>query len=155
MRPGRALVKNTRHSTERNECMIPSSSRIPRYLFALLMVYGVASLIHFAHNAEFVADYPNLPVWLSRSKVYLAWFAVTAVGAVGMALLQLRFRVPGLVLIAGYAALGLAGLDHYWAAPFSAHSLAMNATIGFEVAAAAVLLATVLLLLFRGQVGVG
>jgi len=155
MRPARALDKDTKHSTEHDDFMVRSSSRIPGYLLVLLMVYGVASLIHFAHNAEFVFDYPNLPVWLTRSKVYLAWVAITAVGAAGIALLKLRLRVPGLVLIAGYAALGFAGLDHYWVAPFSAHSLAMNATIGFEVAAAAVLLATVLLLLFRGQVGAG
>jgi len=73
------------------------------------------------------------------------------VGALGVALLKLRFRRLGLFLMAGYAALGFAGRDHYWVAPFSAHSLAMNATIGFEVAAAAGLLAAVLLLLLRPE----
>jgi hypothetical protein len=129
--------------------MKQSSPRIPKHLFVLLIIYCVASLIHFVHNAEFVSDYPNLPVWLTRSKVYLASLAVTAVGAVGIVLFKLRARLLGLVLIAGYAALGFAGLDHYWVAPVSAHSLAMNATIWFEVAAAAVLLAAVLVLLFR------
>jgi hypothetical protein len=129
--------------------MVQSSSRIPNYLFVLLMIYWVASLIHFAHNAEYVSDYPNLPIWLTRSKVYLAWLAVTAVGAAGIALLKLRLRSLGLLLIAGYAALGFAGLDHYWVAPVSAHSLAMNATIWFEVAAAAAVFVTVVVLLFR------
>jgi hypothetical protein len=129
--------------------MVQSSSRIPNHLLVLLVIYCVASLVHFAHNAQFVSDYPNLPVWLTRSKVYLAWLAVTAIGAVGIVLLKLRVRVLGLLLVAGYAALGFAGLDHYWVAPVSAHSLAMNATIWFEVAAAAVLLMTVLALLFR------
>lgn len=126
-----------------------SSSRIPNSLFVWIIVYCAASLIHFAHNAEFVSDYPNLPAWLTRSKVYLAWLAVTSVGAIGIVFLKLRLRLLGLLAIAGYAALGFAGLDHYWVAPVSAHSWAMNATIWFEVAAAAVLLATVVALLFR------
>ena len=135
--------------------MAQPSSRIPRHLLVLLVIYFVASLIHFAHNAQFVSDYPNLPGWLTRSKVYLAWLAVTAVGSAGLVLLKLRLRLLGLLLSAGYAALGFAGLDHYWVAPVSAHSLAMNATIWFEVAAAAVLLASVLALLFRSAPSVG
>jgi hypothetical protein len=116
--------------------------RIPRYLSVLLIIYCGASLVHFAHNAEFLSEYPNLPVWLTRSRVYLAWLAVTAVGAGGVVLLRLGLRSPGLLLIAGYAALGFAGLDHYWVAPVAAHSLAMNATIWGEVAAAAALFVT-------------
>jgi hypothetical protein len=113
------------------------------------VIYCLASFIHFAHNAEFVSDYPNLPVWLTRPKVYLAWLAVTAVGAVGVVLLKLRLRMLGLLSIAGYAALGFAGLDHYWVAPVSAHSLVMNATIWIEVAAAAILFVATVGLLFR------
>jgi len=124
-------------------------ARVPRFLFVLLAIYCGASLIHFAHNAEFVRDYPNLPVWLTRSKVYLAWLAATSVGIAGVALLSLRFRLLGLLVVAGYAALGFAGLDHYWVAPLAAHSLAMNVTIWFEVASAAVLLAATLTLLLR------
>jgi hypothetical protein len=127
--------------------------RIPNYLLVLLIVYCGASLIHFVHNAEFVSAYPNLPIWLTRSKVYFAWLAITAVGATGVVLLRLGLRMPGLVLIAAYAALGFAGLDHYWVAPASAHSLAMNATIWFEVAAAAVLLVTVVALLLSQRLG--
>jgi len=127
----------------------PSPARIPSYLLVLLAVYFGASLIHFAHNAEFIAEYPNLPAWLTRSNVYLAWLAVTGVGAAGILLLKLGFRLLGLLLIAGYAALGFAGLDHYSRAPVSAHTLAMNASIGFEVAAAAVLFAVTLALLLH------
>src|SRR5438046_1975680 len=116
--------------------------RIPRYLLVLIVIYCGASFIHFAHNAEFVSEYPNLPIWLTRSKVYFAWLAVTAVGVAGITLLGLGLRSLGLLLIACYAALGFAGLDHYWAAPVAAHSLTMNATIWFEVAAAAILFVT-------------
>ncbi len=130
------------------------SARIPGYLLALLAIYCTASLIHFVHNAEFVSAYPNLPPWLTRSKVYFAWLAITAVGGAGILLLKSGLRLPGLLLIAGYAALGFAGLDHYWVAPASAHTLAMNATIGFEVAAAAALLmVTIALLLRRSSAG--
>lgn len=123
--------------------------RIPKYLWVLIIIYCGASLIHFIHNAEFVSEYPNLPIWLTRSKVYLAWLAVTAVGVVGIVLLRQGFRSLGLLLIAGYAALGFAGLDHYWVAPVAAHSLAMNATIWFEVAAAAFLFVAAGVLLYR------
>src|ERR1700712_5391665 len=99
-----------------------TSARVPGFLLVLVAIYCVASLIHFTHNAEFVKDYPNLPVWLTRSKVYLAWLAVTSVGVLGVTLLGLRFRLLGLLVIVGYAALGFAGLDHYWVAPFAAHS---------------------------------
>ena len=127
-------------------------SRVPAHLLVLLAVYCAASLIHFVHNAEFVADYPNLPAWLTRSSVYGAWLAIAAVGVAGVVLLQLGFRVLGLLVIAGYAGLGFAGLDHYWVAPLSAHTLAMNATIWFEVAAAGVLfVAAVAQLLRSGQ----
>ena len=127
----------------------PLPARIPVFLIVLLAIHCAASLIHFAHNAEFVADYPNLPAWLTRSKVYLAWLAVTSVGVVGVVLLRLRLRVAGLLVIAAYALLGFAGLDHYWVAPFAAHTLAMHATIGFEVVSAGALLAATLLLLLR------
>jgi hypothetical protein len=131
---------------------VQTSARVPGLLLVLLAIYCAASLIHFAHNAEFVEDYPNLPIWLTRSKVYLAWFAATSVGVIGVALLSLRFRLLGLLVIVSYAALGFAGLDHYWVAPFAAHSIAMNATIWFEVLSAAVLLVATLVLVFaRGS----
>ena len=124
-------------------------SRIPGYFLWLIGVYCAASLIHFTHNAEFVTDYPNLPAWITRTSVYGAWLAITAVGAAGLLILKLGLRLPGLLVIAGYAALGFAGLEHYWVAPVSAHTLAMNATIWFEVAAAAALMVATLALLIR------
>lgn len=129
----------------------PPSTRIPKSLFALIALYCAASLVHFAHNAEFIADYPNLPAWLTRSKVYLAWLAVTSVGVFGIVLLRLRHRSWGLVVVAAYAVLGFAGLDHYSVAPMARHTFAMNATIGCEVACASILFAAALLLLRRSS----
>jgi len=110
------------------------------WLGGLLLLYLAASLLHFVHNAEYVADYPNLPAWLGRADVYLAWLALAAIGAVGWALYRFGWRLAGLLLIGVYAGFGFAGLLHYTRAPFAAHTPAMNFTIWFEVAAAALLL---------------
>ena len=113
-----------------------------RALLSLVLVHTAASLVHFVHNAAYLADYPNMPVWLSPAGIYGVWLAEAAVGALGV-VLMLRGRRAGLVLIAIYAVLGLAGLDHYTLAPMSAHTLAMNATIWLETATAIVLLGCV------------
>lgn len=109
-------------------------------LLALCGAYCLASLAHFVHNAEFVALYPNMPAGLSRSTIYSAWFAITAIGALGLLLVRSRYAILGFILIAVYAALGFDGLGHYALAPMSAHTLVMNLTIWCEVLAAAALL---------------
>jgi len=108
-------------------------------LVALLLLYGVASLIHFTHNAEFLGEYPNMPDWLSRPEVYLAWSAQSAIGVCGYVLWRRGRRVLGLSVIAAYAAIGFDGLAHYARAPFAAHSATMHFTIWLEVVTAAVL----------------
>lgn len=47
----------------------------------LFVLYTLASLVHFSHNAEYIAFYPGLPAWMTRESVYLAWLAVASVGA--------------------------------------------------------------------------
>jgi hypothetical protein len=101
-------------------------------LATLVALYFVASLLHFSHNAEYIALYPNLPAWLSREKVYLAWLAVSAVGLVSGALWMLGWPVIAGIVLALYGALGLGGLAHYTLALCSDHTLATNLTIGFE-----------------------
>lgn len=122
---------------------------VGRGLLILLLAYTAASLLHYAHNAEFLADYPNIPAWLSRGKVYAAWFAVTAVGLIGYLLVWRGYRLVGLPVISVYAALGFDGLAHYGVAPFSAHTATMNLTIWLEVATAAVLLIAVVTLMAK------
>ena len=112
-------------------------------LLFLILTYCAASLLHFVHNAVYLHDYPNLPASLSAARIYAVWCGVTAVGVLGYWLRRAGYRVAGLVVIAIYAALGFAGLDHYALAPVSAHSLAMNLTIGLEALAAAALLIAV------------
>ena len=112
-------------------------------LGALLLAYMAASLLHFAHNAEFLSDYPNLPDWLTRSGVYLTWTGLALIGLGGFALYLLGWQSFGLFLIGLYAAFGFDGLLHYSRAAFDAHTAAMNFTIWFEVIAAAILLVAV------------
>ena len=110
----------------------------------LLLLYCAASLVHFVHNAEYISDYPNLPDWLSRSRVYVAWLAIFAIGVVGYALCRRGHGLIGLIVLAVYAGFGFDGLLHYTLAPFAAHTIAMNLTIWFEVVAATLLFVTVI-----------
>src|SRR5580692_12642722 len=105
-------------------------------LLMSILVYGAASLGHFVHNAVYLDLYPNMPTWLTPLGVLTAWLGVAAIGTVGYCLFRKGLTVTGLAVIALYAALGFAGLDHYAIAPISAHSLMMNATIVAEVLAA-------------------
>jgi hypothetical protein len=106
----------------------------------LLLLYASASLLHFAHNAEYLARYPNLPPSWSRADVYLAWCAVTALGVAGYLIYRRGHRAFGLTLLSVYAGLGFGGLLHYTRAPVDHHSTMMNVTIWTEVAAAALVL---------------
>jgi hypothetical protein len=118
----------------------------PSALGVLLAVYAAASLVHFAHNAEYLPFYPNLPPSWSRPEVYLAWCAVTVLGILGYLLYRRGRLQAGLVLLGLYALLGFAGLLHYTRAPMSHHSVGMNLSIWIEVAAAAALLIHVIAL---------
>jgi len=115
------------------------SPHLPAPIWALVALYCIASLIHFSHNAEYIAFYPNMPLWLTREKVYLAWLAITGVGIVGAILALSGWRMTAALFLAAYGALGLDGLGHYALALCSAHTFAMNFTIWFEVVAGAVL----------------
>ncbi len=121
-------------------------------LALLLAVYTVASLAHFAHNAEYIAFYPGLPRGLTREGVYLAWAAVTTLGAAGLLAARRGWHAAGLVLLGLYGACGLDGLLHYTLGLCSEHTLVTNATIWAEAGSGLVLLlATVLLLVRRAR----
>jgi len=113
-------------------------------LLVALVAYAAASLLHHAHNAELLAEYPGMPAWLSRAGVYWAWSVVTGLGALAYLLLCRGRPRAGLLLLAIYATYGFGSLAHYALAPPSAHGAAMNATIAAEVATAAWLLAAVI-----------
>ena len=114
-----------------------------RALLILFLVYAGASLVHYAHNAEFLAEYPNMPAWLSRMKVYAAWLGATTLGLFGYLLVRRGYQIAGLCVLAISAALGFDGLGHYSLAPLSAHTPLMNLTIWLEAASAALLLVAV------------
>ena len=135
--------------------LLASSSGLPKHLRALLGLYCIASLAHFGHNAEYIAFYPNMPAWLTREKVYLAWLAITGVGIVGALLVAAAWRTTGVVLIAVYGAFGLDALGHYTLALCSEHTLAMNFTIWFEAVAGLGLAASASWFALRNAVGRG
>jgi hypothetical protein len=108
-----------------------------KVLAVLLFAYATASLVHHVHNAEFLADYPNMPAWITRPAVYAAWLCETMLGATGYLLLRRGHPAFGLSVVAIYAALGFDAFVHYALAPAGAHTAAMNATIWLEAAAAA------------------
>jgi hypothetical protein len=108
---------------------------LPRHIQRLFLVFFVANLTHFAHNAEYIAYYPGLPSWLTRENVYLAWVAGASVGLSGLLVYRTKWKVLGLTLVAAYGALGIDGLAHYTLALCSEHTLATNVTIWFEVLA--------------------
>jgi hypothetical protein len=126
-------------------------------LLALVLAYGMASLAHHVHNALYLDSYPHMPVFLTSASVYGAWVCVAAIGLAGYLSYRRGRRLPGLVLLAAYAGIGLYGLGHYRLAPISAHTPAMNVTIALEVGTATILLIAVARLVLkqsrRGQCG--
>jgi hypothetical protein len=124
-------------------------SQMLKPFLVLVAAYFLTSFDHFAHNAEFICEYPNLPAWLTRAKVYRAWLAITSVGLVGFIMIKNKLIPAGLLLVAAYAALGFDGLGHYAVAPLELHTLGANVTILSEVVAAALLLPATVYLLLR------
>jgi hypothetical protein len=114
-----------------------------RRLGALLLAYGAASLLHFAHNAAFADAYPNLPGALSAPVVLGVWAAEALLGLGGWIALRREWEGTGLAALGLYAALGFDGLGHYALAPASAHTFTMNLTIALEALTAAALLTAV------------
>jgi hypothetical protein len=115
--------------------------RDTRVFRLVILAYAVASLIHFAHNALYLRAYPHMPLWLTATGVWAAWLTLTSIGTLGYYVYRFRSQTAGALIIAVYALLGFAGLDHYVVAPVAAHSIAMHLTIIVEAATAAVLLA--------------
>src|SRR5262245_65412815 len=91
-----------------------------RALAVALLLVGTAGLVHFIHNAEFIADYPGLPATWTRAGVYGAWLAMTGVGIMGWLLLRKGWRILGSIVLAAYALCGVDSLGHYVVAPLSA-----------------------------------
>lgn len=122
-----------------------------RILPLALAACAAATLVHHAHNAEFLDQYPHLPAWLSRTWVYVAWTATTGAGLLGYLLLRRGHRPAGLGLLFAYGCYGLDGLVHYALAPLSAHTAMMNASIWLEAAAGLVLLTLTVLVARKAE----
>ena len=110
------------------------------------VLYSAATLLHFAHNAEYLIQYPNLPASWSRAEIYAAWCCLMALGLLGYGLYALGPRRIGLTTLGLYACLGFGGLLHYSRAPMAHHSSMMNLTIWTEAIAGTLLLVNVIFL---------
>lgn len=108
-------------------------------LLTAVLAYASASLLHFTHNAEFLGEYPNLPAWITRAWVYIAWGGQSAVGLIGYLMLRQGRPRPGLIALGIYGLTGFAGLLHFAAAPMSSHTGVMQLTIWVEAATGAAL----------------
>lgn len=106
--------------------------RLPTWFGMLLAAHFLAGLAHFSHNAEYLPFYPGMPAWLTREQVYLAWGAVTAVGALALYLNWRAWMGSALLCFAVYGALGLDGLLHYTLGLCTEHTWVANLTIWSE-----------------------
>lgn len=113
---------------------------LPRHIWVLIVLYFIASLAHFTHNAEYIAFYPGMPAWLNPEKVYLAWLGVTSVGFAALWLLSFGLPTPAVLLLGIYGAFGLDGLAHYALALCSEHTIWANITIWSEATTGLLLL---------------
>ena len=120
-------------------------------MHVLFALYTLASLTHFVHNAEFIALYPGLPVWMTRESVYLAWLAVGGTGLLAIACSRFGWRRTAAALLVVYGLLGVDGLLHYTLALCSEHTAATNATIWAEVVLGIMLACTATVRLRRGS----
>ncbi|MGV3742912.1 MAG: hypothetical protein ACO1NO_11450 [Burkholderiaceae bacterium] len=116
--------------------------RLPSHIPWLAVLYCIASLLHFSHNAEYISYYPNMPSWLTREHVYLVWAAVTSVGVAALLLHRFGWPLASVICLAVYGSFGFDALGHYSLARCSQHTLAQNLMIWFEVAAGAGLLSS-------------
>ena len=126
-----------------------TAAHLPKPVWLLLAVYFIASLTHFAHNAEYIAYYPNMPAFITRETVYWAWLAVSSLGVAGLIVSRMGLHALGALLLMAYGACGLDGLLHYTLALCSEHTLATNLTIWFEVLAGVALALASLAMLVR------
>jgi hypothetical protein len=142
------FTRNEMNTKENNQLTgMPST----RGLVIFACLYCAAALIHFTHNAEYLADYPNMPKWITRGGVYFVWAAETLIGVGGAFLLWRGYARVGTLLLMIYAALGFDGLLHYSLAPMAAHSFMMNFTILFEVATGVLVISAGAMYLHRAR----
>jgi len=92
---------------------VSGKERARRALPRLLILYAAASLLHFVHDAEYLAQYPNLPSSWSRADIYVAWCCISTLGVAGYLFYLHGNRAVGLTFLASYAVLGFGGLLHY------------------------------------------
>ena len=96
-----------------------------------------------------LAPQANMPAWITRETVYLAWLGIGCLGFAGLLMWRFKLFALGMLCFAAYGALGIDGLAHYTLALCGEHTMATNFTIWFEVITGFALLMTSALWLAR------
>ena len=113
-----------------------------RGLLVLLVVTGVASILHYVDNVIFFDAYPE-PAWLTPQVVEVFWFVMTPFGVIGYWLFRRGSRWRGLSVLLAYGLMNLLTLGHYSYAPLSEISFRINLFILLEAGAAGALIVAV------------
>ena len=111
-----------------------------RVLRRLLFANVAASILHYADNVLFFAQYPE-PWWIDTHFIDAFWFAMTPLAWLGYRLVQRGRMHGGAAVLYLYAAAGLLVLGHYRYAPWCGIAARIHVLILLEAFAALVLAA--------------
>jgi hypothetical protein len=89
--------------------------RTPRALAPVLWTAVAVSIVHYVDNYANHGDYPESSTLPnpSATTIVVAWFAFTAAGLAGYALVRRSSSALGPLLLAVYSGSGLIGIGHY------------------------------------------
>lgn len=110
----------------------------------LLFATVLGSILHYADNLLFFAEYPE-PPWINRSMIDAFWFAMTPLAWLGYRLIKAGSRNAGALVLMGYVACNLLALGHYRYAPMCSVAPRINAFIWLEAGLACLLAAYLIL----------
>ena len=106
----------------------------PRWLFILLMINVVSTILHYTDNFLFFNRYPA-PHWMNMHHVYIAWILLTPFAVIGYLLyVKQKYWLAYLCLFL-YSNASASSMGHYFYGSIVDMSLKMNASIGLDVIA--------------------
>ncbi len=103
-------------------------SQSQKGLIVIVLCNVLSTAIHYWDNYVHFDAYP-VPPWITPDRVWLAWVSLTMAGLIGLWLYGRQNYWLAYACLAVYALTGASTLGHYFYAPFSYFSAAMNAMI--------------------------
>lgn len=114
------------------------AERWQRGLKWILLATVLGSILHYADNLLFFAEYPE-PPWINRSMIDAFWFLMTPLAWLGYRLIRVGSRNAGVLVLMGYVGCNLLVLGHYRFAPMCSIAPRINVFIWLEAGLAACL----------------